>query len=89
MQTVIIQEKISVWQDTVYEFEDDVDLSTKAKVKQAIDDAMFWDCSTKDFYWETVDLLERDMGTVELDGVQYPKDENQIISTPCEPDETI
>lgn len=79
MQTVVVQEKISVWQDTVYEFEDDVDLSTKAKVEKAINDAEFWDCNTKDFYWETVDLLQRDIDTAELDGVHYPKDENQKI----------
>lgn len=79
MQTVVVQEKISVWQDTIYEFEDDVDLSTKAKVEKAINDGEFWDCNTKDFYWETVDLLQRDIDTAELDGVQYPKDENQKI----------
>lgn len=79
MQTIIVQEKISIWQDTVYEFNDDVDLSTKAKAKQAIDNAEFWDCATKDFYWETVDLLERDINSMELDGVHYPKDENQKI----------
>lgn len=79
MQKVIVQEKISVWQDNVYEFEDDVDVSTKDKLKQAIDDGRFWDCNATNFYWETVDLLERDIDTAELDGVLYPKDENQKI----------
>ena len=44
MQKVIIQEQVTIWQDVCLSFPDDIDISTKEKLVEAINKDKWVDC---------------------------------------------
>ena len=65
MQKIEIDEKISIWQRLEITFEDDVDLSTKEKIEEAIKSRNFYDVELKYTFDETENHLDYDFETIE------------------------
>lgn len=64
MKKIRIDELVKVWQQVEYVFADDVDLSSKKKIMNAIKNCEYWDCEAKDTYWDTEGHLQWDETTI-------------------------
>lgn len=64
MQKIEIDEKISIWQKVKITFEDDVDLSTKEKIEEAIKSGDFYDVELRYTFDETENHLDYDFETI-------------------------
>lgn len=61
MQKIVIDEKVSIWQQIEVSFPDDVDLSSKEKIEEALNTEDIWDISVIEPYYETEQHLEYDV----------------------------
>ena len=64
MKKIKIDELVKVWQEVEFEFNDDVDLSSKEKIMNAIENCEYCGWSTKDTYYDTEEHLEWDENTI-------------------------
>lgn len=60
MKTIRIDELVKVWQKVEYEFNDDVDLSSKEKIMSALENGEYWGCSVNETFWDTEEHLKWD-----------------------------
>lgn len=65
MKTIRIDELVKVWQKVEYEFNDDVDLSSKEKIMNALKNCEYWGCSVDETFWDTEEHLEWDETSIE------------------------
>lgn len=72
MQKIVIDEKVSIWQQIEVTFSDDIDLSSKEKIEKALNTADIWNISVIEPYYETEQHLEYDVP--ELVDVTYAGD---------------
>lgn len=72
MQKIVIDEKVSIWQKIEVFFPDDVDLSSKEKIEEALNPADVWEISVIEPYYDTEQHLEYDVP--ELTEITYTGD---------------
>lgn len=66
MQKVVIDEKVTIWQRVTFTFDDDIDLSNKDLIMQAIENSDYYDMGLLDTYHETENHIEYDKDSIEL-----------------------
>ena len=64
MKKIRIDELVEVWQQVEFEFNDDVDLSSKEKIMNAIENCEYYDWNTVDTYHGTEEHLKWDEKTI-------------------------
>lgn len=65
MQKVIIQEQVTIWQDVCLSFPDDIDISTKEKLVEAINKDKWVDSENKNVFPETEEHRAYDFTNVQ------------------------
>ena len=65
MQKVIIQEQVTIWQDVCLSFPDDIDISTKEKLVEAINKDKWVDSENKNVFLETEEHQAYDFTSVQ------------------------
>lgn len=64
MKKIRIDELVEVWQRVEFEFDDDVDLSSKEKIMSAIENCEYYGWNVEDVYYDTEEHLQWDEKTI-------------------------